>query len=36
MRGDTANAATWDERYRMLCKVAADVPNFEITRHLDI
>jgi hypothetical protein len=36
MRGDMANAANWDERYRTLCKVAAELPNFEITRHLDI
>lgn len=36
MRGDQATAATWDERYRTLCKVAAEVPHYEFTRHLDI
>ena len=36
MRGDMATAATWDERYRTLCKLAAEVPHYEFTRHLDI
>lgn len=36
MRGDAASAATWDGRFRTLCKVASDVPNYELTRHLDI
>jgi len=36
MRGDTATAAAWDERYRTLCKLAAEVPHYEFTRHLDI
>jgi len=36
MRGDAATAATWDERFRTLCKVASEVPNYELTRHLDI
>jgi hypothetical protein len=36
MRGDTATAAIWDGRFRTLCKVAAELPNYEFTRHLDI
>lgn len=36
MRGDSATAAAWDERFRTLCKLAAEVPYYEFTRHLDI
>lgn len=36
MRGDMATAAKWDERFRTLCKLAAEVPHYEFTRHLDI
>jgi hypothetical protein len=36
MRGDMATAAQWDERFRTLCKLAAEVPHYEITRHLDL
>ncbi len=36
MRGDMATAATWDGRFRTLCKLAAEVPHYEFTRMLDI
>lgn len=36
MRGDLATATAWDERFRTLCKLAAELPNYEFTRHLDI
>lgn len=36
MRGDMAAATTWDERFRTLCKLAAEVQYYEFTRHLDI
>jgi hypothetical protein len=36
MRGDMATAATWDARYRTLCKVAAEPADYELTRHLGI
>jgi len=36
MRGDMTTAAKWDERFRTLCKLAAELPHYEFTRHLDI
>lgn len=36
MRGDMATAAKWDERFRTLCKLAAELPYYEFTRHLDL
>lgn len=36
MRGDMTTAAKWDERFRTLCKLAAELPHYEFTRHLDL
>lgn len=36
MRGDMTAATTWDERFRKLCKLAAELHHYEFTRHLDI